>query len=81
MGLEVLGPDVNESYYKFAVNKDNAVRFGMGAIKGVGRSAVETIVENRKDDGHYKSILTWPNGSIYGQPTKSIRELGAGRRV
>ena len=57
MGLEVLGPDVNECYYKFAVNKDNAVRFGMGAIKGVGRSAVETIVENRKDDGHYKSIF------------------------
>jgi len=57
MGLEVLGPDVNESYYKFAVNKDNAVRFGMGAIKGVGRSAVETIVENRKEEGHYKSIF------------------------
>ena len=57
MGLEVLGPDVNESYYKFAVNKDGAVRFGMGAIKGVGRSAVETIVENRKKDGHYKSIF------------------------
>ena len=57
MGLEVLGPDVNESYYKFAVNKDNAVRFGMGAIKGVGRSAVETIVENRKEDGPYKSVF------------------------
>ncbi|MEW2921088.1 DNA polymerase III subunit alpha [Muricauda sp. ANG21] len=57
MGLEVLGPDVNESYYKFAVNKDNAVRFGMGAIKGVGRSAVETIVENRKKDGPYKSVF------------------------
>ena len=57
MGLEVLGPDVNESYYKFAVNKDNAVRFGMGAIKGVGRSAVETIVENRKKDGPYRSVF------------------------
>lgn len=57
MGLEVLGPDVNESYYKFAVNKDNAVRFGMGAIKGVGRSAVETIVENRKKDGAYRSVF------------------------
>ncbi|RIV73657.1 DNA polymerase III subunit alpha [Flagellimonas aequoris] len=57
MGLQVLGPDVNESYYKFAVNKDNAVRFGMGAIKGVGRSAVETIVENRKKDGAYRSIF------------------------
>ncbi|WP_222983086.1 DNA polymerase III subunit alpha [Flagellimonas meishanensis] len=57
MGLVVLGPDVNESYYKFAVNKDNAIRFGMGAIKGVGRSAVETIVENRKKDGPYKSVF------------------------
>ncbi len=57
MGLEVLGPDVNESYYKFAVNKAGAVRFGMGAIKGVGRSAVETIVANRKKDGSYKSVF------------------------
>ncbi len=57
MGLEVLGPDVNESYYKFAVNKDGAVRFGMGAIKGVGRSAVETIVEHRKKDGPFKSVF------------------------
>ena len=57
MGLEVLGPDVNESYYKFAVNKEGAVRFGMGAIKGVGRSAVETIVEHRKKEGNYKSVF------------------------
>ena len=57
MGLQVLGPDVNESYYKFAVNKDYAVRFGMGAVKGVGRAAVETIVENRKKDGPYKSVF------------------------
>ncbi|WP_426432303.1 DNA polymerase III subunit alpha [Winogradskyella sp. HB-48] len=57
MRLPVLGPSVNESYYKFSVNKDNAVRFGMGAIKGVGQSAVNTIVENRKKDGNYKSIF------------------------
>ncbi|MEL6483805.1 MAG: DNA polymerase III subunit alpha, partial [Bacteroidota bacterium] len=57
MGLEVLGPDVNESYYKFAVNQNNAIRFGMGAIKGVGRSAVETIVENRKEDGPFRSVF------------------------
>mgnify|MGYP000424538976 FL=1 len=57
MKLNVLGPDVNESYYKFSVNQDNAVRFGMGAIKGVGHGAVMTIVENRKKDGHYKSIF------------------------
>ncbi|MBL7472353.1 DNA polymerase III subunit alpha [Robertkochia sediminum] len=56
MGLVVLGPDVNESFYKFTVNKENAIRFGMGAIKGVGRGAVDTIVENRKD-GHYRSVF------------------------
>ncbi|AXT52415.1 DNA polymerase III subunit alpha [Aquimarina sp. BL5] len=57
MKLDVLGPDVNESYRKFSVNKNGAVRFGMGAIKGVGTGAVATIVENRKEDGHYKSIF------------------------
>ncbi len=57
MGVEVLGPDVNESFYKFSVNKNNAIRFGMGAIKGVGKGAVDTIVEHRKKDGEYKSIF------------------------
>ncbi|WP_299366190.1 DNA polymerase III subunit alpha [Winogradskyella sp.] len=57
MRLPVLGPDVNESYYKFSVNKNNAVRFGMGAIKGVGHGAVKTIVDNRKKDGNYRSIF------------------------
>ncbi len=56
MGMEVLGPDVNESFYKFTVNDKGAVRFGMGAIKGVGGNAVATIVEHRKD-GKYKSIF------------------------
>jgi DNA polymerase-3 subunit alpha len=56
MGLQVLGPDVNESYYKFTVNENYAVRFGMGAIKGVGQGAVDTIIENRKE-GKYKSIF------------------------
>ena len=56
MGLKVLGPDVNESFYKFTVNDDYAVRFGIGAVKGVGMSAVQTIVENRKK-GKYKSIF------------------------
>jgi DNA polymerase-3 subunit alpha len=56
MGLEVLGPDVNESFYKFTVNDNYAVRFGMGAVKGVGANAVDTIVQNRKEDT-YKSIF------------------------
>lgn len=56
MGLEVLGPDVNESFHKFTVNDKNAIRFGIGAVKGVGAGAVETIVENRSK-ARYNSIF------------------------
>jgi len=56
MGLKVLGPDVNESFYKFTVNNEYAVRFGMGAVKGVGANAVDTIVQNRKESP-YQSIF------------------------
>ncbi len=56
MGLKVLGPDVNESFYKFTVSEALSVRFGLGAVKGVGNGAVQTIVDNRKD-GKYKSIF------------------------
>lgn len=57
MGLEVLGPDVNESYLKFSVNKQGAVRFGMGAVKGVGGSAVKAIIAERKENGNFNSIF------------------------
>ena len=57
MGLAVLGPDVNESYSKFSVNKEGAIRFGMAAIKGVGSSAVKSIIEERKENGHFSSIF------------------------
>ncbi len=56
-GIPVLGPDVNESWYKFAVNEEGAIRFGMGGIKGVGQGAVEAIVAERKKNGKYKSIF------------------------
>ena len=55
--IPVLGPDVNESYYKFSVNNEGAVRFGMGAIKGVGEGAVASIINERKENGHFKSIF------------------------
>jgi len=56
MGLQVLGPDVNESYHKFAVNDEGNVRFGMGAIKGVGEGAVKAIIEERKENGKFKTV-------------------------
>ena len=57
MGLQVLGPDLNESYLKFSVNKEGAVRFGMAAVKGVGAGAVRAIIEERRENGNYTSIF------------------------
>lgn len=55
--IKVLGPDVNESEYHFTVNANGEIRFGMGAIKGVGEGAVDAIVQERKQNGLYKSIF------------------------
>ena len=56
MGIAVLGPDINESNVKFTVNKDGNIRFGLGAIKGVGESAVLQLIEEREKNGLYRSI-------------------------
>jgi DNA polymerase-3 subunit alpha len=56
MGIAVLGPDVNESAYKFRVNRAGAIRFGLGAMRGVGEGAVNSIVEHRAE-GPYFSIF------------------------
>jgi len=57
MGIQVLGPDVNESNLKFTVNKHGDIRFGLGAVKGVGESAVQSIVEERRANGPFKGIF------------------------
>lgn len=59
MGLAVLGPDVNESNYKFKVNDKGQIRFGMGAIKGVGEGAVEAIIKERNEESTYHSIFNF----------------------
>ena len=56
MGMAVLGPDINESNVKFTVNKDGNIRFGLGAIKGVGESAVLQLIDEREKNGPYKDI-------------------------
>ncbi|MDB9775308.1 DNA polymerase III subunit alpha [Vicingaceae bacterium] len=72
MGTPVLGPDVNESTYKFAVNKNGEIRFGLGAVKGVGAGAVEAIVNERKENGNYTSIF---------DVTKRVDLLAANKRT
>jgi len=57
MGIQVLGPDINESAHNFTVNKAGIIRFGLAAIKGVGGSAVEDIIKEREKNGPYKDIF------------------------
>ena len=57
MGIQVLGPDVNESNLKFTVNKHGDIRFGLGAVKGVGEAAVQSIMDERRANGPYKGIF------------------------
>ena len=58
MGIEVLGPDVNESFKDFAiVPHENKIRFGLLAVKAVGSGAVDAVLNARKADGKFTSIL------------------------
>ncbi len=58
MGIQVLGPDVNESYRNFAiVPHENKIRFGLLAVKAVGGGAVDAVLDARKADGKFKSVL------------------------
>ena len=57
MGLQVLGPDVNESKSGFTVNSQGEIRFGMAAIKGAGTAAVEEIIKERISNGPYRNVF------------------------
>ncbi len=56
MGLRVLGPEVNESFLRFTVNKEGNIRFGLAAVKGVGEGAVEEIIRERQENGPFADI-------------------------
>ncbi len=56
MGIEVLPPSVNESGWKFTVTGGNKIRFGLGAVRNAGRSAVQSIIESRDRHGPFKSL-------------------------
>ena len=63
MGVEVLGPDINESYMAFTANKKGVIRFGLTGVKGVGDKAVESIIEERIERGPYKSVYDFAQRS------------------
>ncbi len=80
MGVDVLGPNVNESQYAFAVNEKGQIRFGLGAIKGIGEGPSEAIVATRKE-GRFTSILDFfervPSSQINKRVVESL-VLGGG---
>ena len=81
MEISVLGPCVNESNLKFTVNKDGNIRFGLNAIKGVGESAVEHLIEERKKNGKFLDIYDFVErnnlSSINRKTLESLAIAGA----
>jgi DNA polymerase-3 subunit alpha len=57
MRLRVEPPDVNRSGYRFTTDGDDAIVYGLGAIKGVGEAAIEGIIESRRSDGPYADLF------------------------
>jgi DNA polymerase-3 subunit alpha len=80
MGIATLGPDVNESYLKFGVNKKGEIRFGLAAIKGMGDGAAEAIISEREQNGPYKDIFDFaqrvPTTSINRKAYESLALSG-----
>ncbi len=60
-GLDVVAPNVNLSEYKFTVSDNNEIVYGLGAIKGVGEGAIESIIESRNSGGSYKDFQDFCN--------------------
>ncbi len=76
MKLNVLGPDINESFIKFTANQKGDIRFGMGAIKGVGSGAVQNIIDTREKNGHFKTIYdVVENVSLQSVNKKNLEAL------
>lgn len=57
MGLKILSPHINASYYQFTVNNSGEIIYGLGAIKGAGESAIEQVVNERLKNGPYKDLF------------------------
>ncbi|MEX2513928.1 MAG: DNA polymerase III subunit alpha [Cyclobacteriaceae bacterium] len=75
MGIQVLGPDVNESKSDFTVNMEGQVRFGMAAIKGTGNAAVQAIIEEREKDGFYKNLFEFTKRVHHRSVNKKTMEV------
>ena len=73
MGIQLLPPDINEGYAHFSVF-DGKIRFGLGAIKNVGRNVIKAIVSDREQNGYYKSLTEFCNRLDGGELNKRCIE-------
>ena len=80
LGIQVLPPDINESYSKFTVKGDK-IRFGMAAIKNVGSNVVDSIVRSRENKGKFESLVDFINkmepSTINKRAVESLIKAGA----
>ena len=74
MGIATLGPDVNESYQKFGVNKKGEIRFGLAAIKGMGDGVAQAIIDERDKNGPYKDIFDFVQRINFSQVNRKAFE-------
>ncbi|MBP1539615.1 MAG: DNA polymerase III subunit alpha [Prevotella sp.] len=74
MGIATLGPDVNESYQKFGVNKKGEIRFGLAAIKGMGEIAAEAIIYEREQNGPYTDLFDFAKRINYSAVNRKAFE-------
>ena len=81
MKIAVLGPDVNESFSNFGVNAKGDIRFGLTAIKGVGKNVVDSILKARQQDGPFKDIFDFvervPTGTLNRRTFEALALSGA----
>lgn len=81
MKIKVKGPDINESYSSFGVNREGDIRFGLSAIKGVGGNVVRDIINTRDEGGPFKDIFDFvervPAGSVNRRVFDALAVAGA----
>ena len=74
MGITTMGPDVNESFSEFGVNKHGEIRFGLAAVKNMGEAAAEDIISEREKNGPYKDIYDFAERINYASVNRRCLE-------
>ncbi|MBN2663227.1 MAG: DNA polymerase III subunit alpha [Bacteroidales bacterium] len=74
LGINVLGPDVNESFNKFTVNKKGQIRFGMAAVRGLGEGPVAEIIKEREKNGPFKNVYDFVERMPSSTTNKRVME-------